>query len=1199
MAAPRKLSIISNCGIELEILNDWKGINYCDSPRCWKYRIKNHDEICAIMGGEMNRETPYEGFLSPASPITLQPMVKKQAGIPSNAKSYAFMYPSTELAKAIFQRPSSDSETNSCSFFDSLPTSTKYTFDDTGLKSAAILGGFAYFDSQFNCITVNALSRVYREEQLKFSGPFNVHQSACVELYKLRRVQQIRLDVFHEAGFSSFAWVRPKEKFQFHSVLEGYTQSHGALLFFRENGTAVGYAVDASGFVDPNGRVGVISESIGHIGEAKFSYNNIELYSEIKRWGRKMMHSFGKPTETAKLTEAIQDQRTVLHKACHATLGIEFIKELLLTYKGNLSCQDDFGWTPLHYACRFSPKDSALIKLLVDMCPQAALQADPYFRFPLHIACDSDSNSEVIEALLERDKSTPKVTISKRTRRFGLLPLHLACYSGSPNVIKILLNADPAGYTVIEKTSCGETPLHLAILMDLPVDIVKRFLDADSKLNNGLSDNSIFDEDTDIYQPFDGKLPLHLACWHNSPSEVIELLLEKDEENKTIDATVDTVLEGANLNEKANYRHFSLEDPSFRRSSHLLNAHPSLHSLESSQHSVKKGGVAALHLAMKHGSKKIISLLLQKETEKDRMNPDEISTLHRKDRRGRIPLHVACEYNVDSEIIQLLLNLDPLKETTQFEDLQGFRPLHYACENGETSAETVHILCDAEERFIEYKIKNEGGPRNRSTHHGDFERKRTPLYLAVKAGASPKIIERLLKPENFLLIGFDDAAMTELAERVTNDTSIQNNVIGRFSERLYFTVLILDLYAHITALLSFIIGSLNLVKSRADRRPPALLILSTIFFILRELLQIMSVGSDYIGDIWSWVEDITVILLLLSANHMFEQVAQVEQDANNEAGENKEPDVHNLLLAFTGFLLIVTSIFFLRSTFLPFARFVGGLLMILKNLIPFIIVSLLLIFAHSYIYWISNHDECEGSMSSCFRLMIYGLFNFEPVERDIVLLDALFGFVIVIVLLNVVIAIVGEAWELAAGQSTQMFWKFRLEKIAEVRYASRLRDHLNKNASYSTSLWNSIDNVGDIAYENDVTWTRTPYNLVVTKDHYYNPQEYFYPDVAEKIRMAHSLQGNLYWAKMDAQNAEHELSAVEKLIIILKWLGSCLFYALLVALGFPTCGWLWPKNFRKAILSFGIEVETVQDIKKRIKKEMKKLESTEGKIKSE
>jgi len=697
----------------------------------WKYTVTNYDQIYSANRTKVAHQEDLEGWLSPTSPLTLPPMIKKQAGIPEDARNYAFMYPPKGLAEILSQRDRQDSVSD-----DPDSESLQPIINKQGIESAAILGGFAYFDKNYECICINALSLERSEHTLRFSGPFRVNQSACDELYRLRLPQPLQLDIFHEVGFVSYAWVRPNQSFQSKSVFvtdqhtKKQSNHNGTMLFFRENGTAEAYVVDQSQYVDPSGYVGILSEAVSKINQSKLTDHVIQPIDKVKAWGGKVKY-WTKSIAIAKLVGTIENKKTLLHMVCHAALGHTFIIDVLshTAERPNLSYQDSFGWNPLHYACCFSPSDGKLIKLLVTICPEAVAQFDYYYRSPLHIACNSDTSKEVIAVLLEADRSIPKVSINTKTRRFGLLPLHLACFNGaSDGIINALLDADYGGMTAIKKSRYGQLPLHLAIMKKLPAGIVKVFLDADSKLSK--SDRSNFDPKTpyfdgDIYQPFDGKLPLHLACFNNSSSEIIQLLLEKDEHNITINETVNTSPESVSLEglsnrimkkvsilmrfkkikmmRKASY--FSVISSSYSmlkrlRKTKMMRKASDFSALSSHRGEEGSDGDVALHLAMRHGSADVITLLLRKGMEKgtDRV---QLSMLHKTDRIGRTPLHIACQYNVGYQIIQSLLNLDQDRKTTNMKDSQGFMPIHYAHKNRDTSAETINILLDAEYKYTE------------------------------------------------------------------------------------------------------------------------------------------------------------------------------------------------------------------------------------------------------------------------------------------------------------------------------------------------------------------------------------------------------------------------------------------------------------------------------------------------------------------
>ena len=82
---------------------------------------------------------------------------------------------------------------------------------EEAIKSAILLGGFAYFDDDFNLLRINALSRTKSAQKLAFSGPFKVPVAGVYdELYKLGRTQPIQASHFREAWIRKSSLDSPK-----------------------------------------------------------------------------------------------------------------------------------------------------------------------------------------------------------------------------------------------------------------------------------------------------------------------------------------------------------------------------------------------------------------------------------------------------------------------------------------------------------------------------------------------------------------------------------------------------------------------------------------------------------------------------------------------------------------------------------------------------------------------------------------------------------------------------------------------------------------------------------------------------------------------------------------------------------------------------------------------------------------------------
>lgn len=97
-----------------------------------------------------------------------------------------------------------------------------------------------------------------------------------------------------------------------------------------------------------------------------------------------------------------------------------------------------------------------------------------------------------------------------------------------------------------------------------------------------------------------------------------------------------------------------------------------------------------------------------------------------------------------------------------------------------------------------------------------------------------------------------------------------------------------------------------------------------------------------------------------------------------------------------------------------------------------------------------------------------------------------------------------------------------------------------------------------------------PYNQVKFRKQYEDPFYYFVPDVAEKIKRAHSLRSDLYWIQNRKLKGDARFNAqLEVMRSYLRWTFHLFVYFLLLFLGLPTLGILWPRTFRIWLLSIG------------------------------
>lgn len=558
------------------------------------------------------------------SSITLPKRVRELAGIPSKSTRYSYMHPPIGLASSIdwgnpFKAVFDDHPVLSQTFGGG--TNLSAADNQNSIKYLLCLGGFVYFDEKMDIISINALSLEKTDYSLKLSGPWNANSSAINDLKKTGRMVTIPLQVFHEVGFVSTAWVEPGETFHSEPLAEEASNSNGALVFVREDGSGVAFMVVSETVTHSKGHTDFVRDAVHSVMIAfgdknaapSFVNEHIGQY-DIEKWSKTvepLAKQLGrqKVTDNSKiivsLRETLRDERTLIHKACHAKWDKSFVSLLLKESKEkeNLLTRDRFGWLPLYYACRFSALNFDLIKLLLDHNEEAARLPDRYGRYPLHLACTGDASKEVLDLLI----SSFPPALTAKTTVLKLIPLHVACNRNiSTDALKTILHRDGSNTAVKESTLTGRLPLHIA------VDQKMHHSGIDSLLEQGYED--------DVYVPAYGMLPIHIACINGSSPETVALLLRKDKKNGE-KSTID----------------YKYNDEAGMGRSRLRTA------FEDSEMIFSFGDMTMkipLHIAIKYASAGAIRLILLKEKEIKRSKTKD-RTIFQKQRDGKVPVSFA------------------------------------------------------------------------------------------------------------------------------------------------------------------------------------------------------------------------------------------------------------------------------------------------------------------------------------------------------------------------------------------------------------------------------------------------------------------------------------------------------------------------------------------------------------------------------
>lgn len=253
--------------------------------------------------------------------------------------------------------------------------------------------------------------------------------------------------------------------------------------------------------------------------------------------------------------------------------------------------------------------------------------------------------------------------------------------------------------------------------------------------------------------------------------------------------------------------------------------------------------------------------------------------------------------------------------------------------------------------------------------------------------------------------------------------------------------------------------------------------------------------------------------------------------------------------------------------------------------------------------------DCSGSLWSCFLWTLQSFFNGSDDTSTV--LDVVFGVVAIVickyhkyinflfiqyqeymkphlssfaftVVLNVVIAIVGDAWDNATEKASTLYWSFRVGYILQTRISGVGKKKLDRMCKGIGSLANLIDEMPNVKIRDDVVWSKGYYTKVTSSGHYFNPELYFIDDDITRVKNARSLQADIYWAGRQAEEEYRgvkDASGTAVQLDALKNAGYYTFiffirfilYAILIVLGAVTAGFFWPRNFRKGILTLGVE----------------------------
>ena len=635
-----------------------------------------------------------------------------------------------------------------------------------------------------------------------------------------------------------------------------------------------------------------------------------------------------------------------------------------------------FAWT------RLSPKEQVKV---------ASQTVDDDGFTLLHYVCLAMAPTDIFRIVLrltvgdETSPSSSKENLVAIPCGLGMFatPLHLACFAGCrKTIVEELVAADPQ--VLYLGDSWSRLPLHLAVL-SRQVDLVQVLCEADEfKKSLTMQDNG-------------GNTPLSLAV--SGSSEVVASLLkafvESDASSKNDFNMKNHLRDGLPLH-KAVRSNRALGR--LRAAGHvvrlLANAHPEL--LETKDHR----GQTALHVAIAEGNESIESLrcLLTGDSKN--------TALFTKDVLGQTPLdilfqRITREPDLSLSMVKALVKADDQRKLWSTLDEKGEstldRYVHYLMTNHSDTVVSIEIL---------YQILL-GTPPGTG-------------YYGTSMSDSQKFLGR------------------SLYEKFLGDKEWHYTMNMVMSQRIFTYYFMLDMYMRILLVTMFSIGT----HDRLDEKTESLTwwafgvtYVCAGYLLLWQLKLIVRYELYYIRDVWSLMDVTTLVLVIFSASLL-----------QSSASVASHRSFHVLV---GGMLWFITLTVALRSTFLPFAVFVSGLIKILQYMIPFGMTTFLILgsFAEMFYKSMIQRPECaepvveaefcrfDNSFLSVYNMFLSGI---DPsllspdTESHLLWLSVSFQIIFSIVMLNVLVAVVFDAWGTVSPEGRIVFGLHRHRFLMEV-----------------------------------------------------------------------------------------------------------------------------------------------------------------------
>merc|ERR1740124_638134 len=184
---------------------------------------------------------------------------------------------------------------------------------------------------------------------------------------------------------------------------------------------------------------------------------------------------------------------------------------------------------------------------------------------------------------------------------------------------------------------------------------------------------------------------------------------------------------------------------------------------------------------------------------------------------------------------------------------------------------------------------------------------------------------------------------------------------------------------------------------------------------------------------------------------------------SNRVSIMKENQTARAILIFSTFLAWIKLLFELHNFSFSLSVFVVATINVFKRLISFGITTLIFVAMFAHMFYIAGPDDpeictignamyanytdeelnSEGKFA-CSRWGSYdhsakNMMNYETIPGVLGMISATYAFIMVILFLNIVIAVIGSAFDEVRNESEKSFWSDRLVIVHELIFADKLK----------------------------------------------------------------------------------------------------------------------------------------------------------------